>query len=136
MGDVQSNICTKPIYLITKFYTYIFQYSFISLLKELNYRLNFKIYSESIVYKFEYYSDDKITNEQLNLINKIYTQMIANEWIILILNLKSLNSCLLYQLIDTNEEISVDLFNSEQISNGKKKIIYYKQWQFIIDCYS
>ena len=106
---------------------------FEEILKEFNYKLNFKIYSESIVYKFIHNIKVKITNEQLKLFNKIYIQMISNEWIIFILNLKSLNSCLLDKLIKTSEEISVNIFNSEEISNGKKKIIYYKHWHFIID---
>ena len=96
----------------------------------MNYRQNFKIYTESIVYKFENNIKDKITYEQLNLFNKIYTQMIANDWIIFILKLKS---CLLDKLLKTNEEISVNVLNSEEMSNGKKKIIYFKQWEFIID---
>ena len=95
----------------------------------MNYRLNFKIYTESIVYKFEK-NVEFITNEELNLFYKIYTQMIANDWIIFILNLKS---CLLDKLLKTKEEISVNVFNSEEMPNGKKKIIYYKQWEFIID---
>ena len=63
----------------------------------------------------------------------VYALMISNEWNILILNLKLLNSCLLDKLIKANEEISVNAFNSEEMLNGKKKIIYYKQWEFIID---
>ena len=59
--------------------------------------------------------------------------MIANEWNIFILNLNLLNSYLLDKLIKTNEEISVNVFNSEEMPNGKKKIIYYQQWEFIID---
>ena len=106
---------------------------FEEILKEFNYRLNFKIYSESIVFKFINNIKVKITNEQLNLFNKIYAQMIANDWIILILNLKLLNSYLLGKLIKTNEEISVNIFNSEEISNCKKKIIYFKWWKFIIE---
>ena len=76
----------------------------------MNYRLNFKIYTESIVYKFIYNIKVKITNEQLNLFNEIYTQMISNNWDIFILNLESLNSCLLDKIIKTNEEISVNCF--------------------------
>ena len=102
-------------------------------LKEINYKLNFKIYCESIIYKFNNYRMGNITNEQLNLFNKIYTQMISNDWDIFILELKLLNSCLLDKLIKTNEEISVNVFSSEEKSNGKKKIIYYRQWEFIID---
>ena len=102
-------------------------------LKELNYRLNFKIYTESIVYKFKKYIEDKITNKELKLFNEIYTLMISNYWNILILNLKSLNSSLLDKLIKTNEDISVNVFNSEEFPNGRKKIIYYKQWEFKID---
>ena len=104
---------------------------FKEILKELNYRLNFKIYSESIVYDFKYYREGNITNEQLDLLNKIYTQMISNDWNIFILKLKSLNSCLLDKLLKTNEEMSINVFNSEEMSNGKKKIIYYRQWEFI-----
>ena len=102
-------------------------------LKELNYRLNFKIYTESIVYKFKKYIEDKIANKELKLFNEVYTQMISNDWNILILNLKSLNSSLLDKLIKTNEDISVNVFNSEEFPNGRKKIIYYKQWEFKID---
>ena len=106
---------------------------FEEILKELNYRLNFKIYTEYIIYEFEDNWEDKITNEQLKLFNKIYTQMIANEWNIFILKLNLLNSCLFDKLIRTNEEISANVFNSEEISRGKKKIIYYKKWEFIIE---
>ena len=101
---------------------------FEKILKELNYRLDFKIYCESIVYKFEG-NREVITNKELNLFNKIYIQMISNDWNIFILKLKSLNSCLLDKLQKTNEEISVNVFNSDYMSNDKKKIIYYKQWQ-------
>ena len=59
--------------------------------------------------------------------------MIANEWNIIILKLNLLNSCSFDKLIKTNEEISANVFNSEEITNGKKKIIYYKHWHFIID---
>ena len=106
---------------------------FEEILKELNYRLNFKIYSECIVYKFINNRQVKITNKKLKLFIKIYIQMIANVWDMFILNLKLLNSCLLDKLIKTNEEISANVFNSEEITNGKKKIIYYKQWKFLID---
>ena len=106
---------------------------FEEILKEFNYRLNFKIYCGSIVYKFINKIKVKITNEQLKKFNEIYTQMISNEWNIFIINLKSINSWLLDKLLKTNEEILVDALNSEGKSNGKKKIIYYKQWQFIID---
>ena len=58
---------------------------FEEILKELDYKLNFKIYSESIVYKFINNIKDKITNEQLNLFNEIYT-LIFNYWDIFILN--------------------------------------------------
>ena len=102
------------------------------ILKELNYRLNFKIYSESIVYKFINYRK-VITNKEVNLFNEIYTQMISSDSNIFILNLELLNSCLLDKLIKTNKEISTNVFNSEEISNGEKKIIYYKQCEFIID---
>ena len=105
---------------------------FEEILKEFNYRLNFKIYTESIVYKFINNIEGKITNKQLNLFNEIYTLMISNDWNIFILKLELLNSCLLDQLIKTNEVISVNVFNSEEMPNGKKKIIYYKQWQFLI----
>ena len=107
---------------------------FEEILKQLNYRLNFKIYSEFIVYKFKNYRK-VITNEQLNLFNKIYIQMISNDSNILILNLKWLNLYLLKNLIKTNEEILVNVFNSEEMLNVKKKIIYYKQWVFTIDNY-
>ena len=106
---------------------------FEEILKELNNRLDFKIYTESIVYKFENNIKDNISNEKLKLFNKIYTLMIANEWNIFILYLKLLNSCLLDKLIKANEEISVNVFSSEEKSNSKKKIIYYRQWEFIID---
>ena len=79
-------------------------------LKELNYRLNFKIYTESIVYKFRDSRNDKIANKELKLFNEVYAQMISNDWNILILNLKSLNSSLLDKLIKTNEDISVNFF--------------------------
>ena len=105
---------------------------FEEILKELNDKLSFKIYCESIAYKF-INNSKLITNKELNLLNNIYIQMISNDWNIFIITLKSLNSCLLDQLIKTNKEISFDAFNSEEIPNGKKKIIYYKQWEFIID---
>ena len=107
--------------------------SFEEILKELNYRLNFKIDSESIVYKFRNNIKNNITKTQLNLFNQIYTEMISNDWNIFILDLILLNSCLLDKLLKTNEEISVNVYNSEEMSSGKKKIIYYKQWLFIID---
>ena len=65
----------------------------------MNYRLNFKIYAESIVFKFINNRQVKIINKKLNLFYEIYTQMISNDWDILILNLKLLNSCLLDKLI-------------------------------------
>ena len=107
--------------------------NFKQILKELNYRLNFKIYCESIVYKLKSNITDKIKYRELKLPNEIYTQMISNEWNIFILYLKSLNSCLLDKLIKTNEEISANVFNSEEILNDKKIVIYFKQWEFIID---
>ena len=100
---------------------------FEEILTELNYRLNFKIYSEFIVYKLVNNRNVKITNEKLKLFNEIYTQMISIDWNILILNLKLLKSFLLNKLIKTNEEILDNVFKSEEMPNGKKKIIYYKQ---------
>ena len=91
--------------------------------------MNFKIYSECIVYKFRH-NIKASTDKESELFNKIYTQMISNDLNILILNLKS---CLLDKLIKTNEEILDNAFNSEEISSGKKKMIYYRQWEFIID---
>ena len=99
----------------------------------MNYRLNFKIYTESIIYLFKLSRKAKITNEQLNLFNEIYAQMISNDWNIFILNLDFLNSWLLDKLLKTNEVISTNVFNSEEMSNDTKKIIYYKQWLFMID---
>ena len=108
--------------------------NFEEILKELNSRLNFKVYSESIIYKFKNNIKDKTIHKELNLPNEIYTHMISNDWNILILNLVSLNSCLLNKLIKTNEEILGNVFYSEEISNDTKKIIYYKQWKFTIEC--
>ena len=102
---------------------------FEEILIELNYRLNFKIYSECIVYKFRH-NIKVFTDKESELFNKIYTQIISNDLNILILNLKS---CLLDKLIKTNEEILDNAFNSEEMLSGKKKNIYYRQWEFIID---
>ena len=122
--NILDKMKVKIYFIVDLYYWLNKEIEFEDILKELNYRLNFKIYTESIVYKFEYYWEDKITNEQLNLFNKIYTQMISNEWIILILNLKLLNSRFLDKLIKTNEEISVNMFNSEKKCQMVKRKLF------------
>ena len=131
--NILDKIKAKIYFIIDLEYLLNKENEFKEILKELNYRLNFKIYSESIVYKFINNRQVKITNKKLNLFYEIYTQMISNDWNIFLLNLKLLKSYLLDKLIKSNEEISVNVYNSEEMPNGKKKIIYYKQWQFIID---
>ena len=131
--NILDKMKVKLYFIVNLKYLLNIENDFEEILKELGYRLNFKIYTESIVYKFINNRKVTITNEKLKLFNEIYTLMISNEWNMFILNLKLLNSCLLDKLIKTNEEISANIFYSEEIPHGKKKIIYYKQWKFIID---
>ena len=114
-------------YLLTK------QNDFKEILKELDYRLDFKIYCELVVYKFRKSEYCKLLDNTNKMLIEIYKLMIKVCWNILILNFNSTNECLLNKMLQINNDISDTLLNFEEQKEDKTRWIYYKHWVFKID---
>ena len=114
-------------YLLTK------QNDFEEILKEIDNRLNFKIYCEWIVYQFRNSEYCKLLDDENISFIKIYKNMIGVCSNILFLNFYSTNSCLLKRMLKINNDISDTIFNFEEQMEDKKRWIYYKHWVFKID---
>ena len=114
-------------YLLTK------KNDFEEILNELDFRLDFKIYCEWIVFQFRFREYSKLLDNENKTFIEIYRNMIKVCSNILILQFKSTESCFLNKMLEMNKEISESIFNSEEKKEDKKRWIYYKQWVFTID---
>ena len=114
-------------YLLTK------KNDFEEILKELDFRLDFKIYCEWILFQFRNCEYSKLLDKENKTFIEIYKKMIKVCSNILILNFKSTESCFLNKMLEMNKEVSESVLNSEDKKEDKKRWIYYKQWVFEID---